>query len=189
MLSFNLRSGGSMTANPEAHFQTQNLTLRPYEIADVGTLFPILSDPTTLQFWPRPFTRNQVEAWVDRNRRSYEMDGFSRYIIRLNSDGTIVGDCGILRGIVAGRVVNDLGYIIHHPYWGRGYATEAARAIADYGLNTLKLDALHANMPWNHHASRRVAEKIGMHKIGEFNNPINRNIRTFLYSRVSEKPR
>ena len=175
-----------MTANPGLYLHTQNLTLRPYEIGDINALLPILSDSITMQFWPHPLTRNQVETWIDRNRQSYEMDGFSRYIIRLNSDGTVIGDCGILRGIVAGQVVNDLGYIIHHPYWGRGCATEAARAIAQYGLNTLKLEALHANMPWNHHASRRIAEKIGMEKIGEFDNPINRNIRTFLY-RISRE--
>lgn len=160
---------------------TERLMLRPYQLSDVQVLLPILSDPKTMKFWPHPFTLYQVQNWVNRNCHSYETDGFSRYVVLLKSTKTVIGDCGILRGITAGEVVNDLGYIIHHPYWGCGYATEAASAIADYGLNQLNLGYINANMPWNHRGSRRVAEKIGMEKIGEFNNPINRNILTLIY--------
>lgn len=77
--------------------------------------------------------------------------------------------------------MNDLGYIIHTSEWGQGYGTEAAKAIRDFAFQSLQLGNIHANMPSNHHASKKVAERLGMQFIREFNNKRNRNIRTLLY--------
>jgi RimJ/RimL family protein N-acetyltransferase len=105
-----------------------------------------------------------------------------RYCVVLKQDQKIIGDCGILRLEKAGEQLYDLGYIIHHPFWRRGYAVEAARAVIGHAFNTLGLDVIHANMPFNHDSSRLVAERIGMKKIGEFINERNRNVRTLLYA-------
>ncbi|NER36393.1 MAG: GNAT family N-acetyltransferase [Oscillatoria sp. SIO1A7] len=161
---------------------TENIAIRRYEPGDAEKLWPILSDPITMSFWPVALTRQMVENWLERSLESYDRYGFGRYAVALQKTGELVGDAGIIRAIVAGEEVNDLGYIIHHPYWRRGYATEAVSAIKDYAFTTLGLAKLHANMPWNHHGSRRVAEKIGMQFIREFENERNRNIRTFLYA-------
>jgi RimJ/RimL family protein N-acetyltransferase len=162
--------------------QTDNLVIRPYQSGDLDRLYVILSDPITMRFWPSPLTLEASQLWIDRSIESYVLHGFGRYVVVHAATGELIGDCGILRSTVAGQVVNDLGYIIHHPHWGHGYATEAARAVKEYAFGTLGLDALHANMPWNHDASRRVAEKIGMRRIQEFDNQRNRNIRTLLYT-------
>lgn len=77
---------------------------------------------------------------------------------------------------------HDLGYIVHHPHWSNGYATEAAEACKRYALETLGLRRLVANMPVEHTASARVAEKIGMTLEKTFDNPKNRGIETRLYS-------
>ena len=162
--------------------ETDNLIIRPYQSDDLDRLSAILSDPITMRFWPSPLTLEAARAWIERSIQSYLLHGFGRYALVQTATGELIGDCGILKSTVAGQAVNDLGYIVHHPYWGRGYATEAARAVKDYAFDTLGLDALHANMPWNHDASRRVAEKIGMRRILEFDNERNRNIRTLLYT-------
>ena len=166
---------------------TPNLAIRLYQAGDAEKLLPILSDPITMSFWPvETFTRKMVESWIERSLESYARYGFGRYAIALQETGQetgeLVGDAGIIRATVAGEEVNDLGYIIHHPYWRRGYATEAVSAIQDYAFTTLGLDKLHANMPWNHDGSRRIAEKIGMKFVREFRNERNRNLRTFLYA-------
>jgi ribosomal-protein-alanine N-acetyltransferase len=162
--------------------ETERLILRHYSGDDVDAFLPILSDPTTMSFWPRPFVRQDVQNWIDRSIANYAQYGFGRYVVLTKASQTIIGDCGIGRLSVAGEVVNDLGYIIHHPYWRQGYATEAARAVKDYAFSTLQLDALHANMPWDHAASRSVAESIGMRLVKEFLNERNRNIRTCIYT-------
>ena len=88
---------------------------------------------------------------------------------------------------VNGRMVHDLGYIIHHPWWGMGLGVEAARAAMNHGFDTLGLDALHANMAHDNDPSRKVAERLGMTLIDEFVNERNRGFRTFFFERRREE--
>ncbi|MBF2007802.1 GNAT family N-acetyltransferase [Chlorogloeopsis fritschii PCC 9212] len=162
-------------------FETQHLTIHLYQNDDVDRLLAILSDPITMRYWPQPFTREGVEVWIARNLESYNQHGFGRYKVFLKETGELIGDAGILKSTLIGEPFNDLGYIIHNPFWGYGYGTEVAIALKDYAFTKLKLDSLYANMPWNHAASRRVAEKIGMKFVKQFANERNRNIQTLLY--------
>lgn len=161
--------------------ETPRLLFRRTTPADADALFPILSDPTTMRFWPRPMMLEEVHAWIDRTIRSYEGHGFGRYLVTLKDTGELIGDCGIIHSTVDGIEVVDIGYIIHHPWWGRGIASEAAAGVRDHAFDTLGVPVLHANMAHDHIASQRVAEKIGMRRIGEFFNERNRGIRTMLY--------
>ncbi len=161
--------------------ESDRLLIAPYAASDIDELVPILADPITLRFWPEPFTAERTAEWVSRSMDAHRRLGFARYPVRLRGNGALIGDCGIMRTEADGEVVNDIGWIIHHPYWGRGYATEAARAVANHAFATLGLDVLHANMPFDHDASRHVAEKLGMRRVREFHNRRNRDIRTFLY--------
>jgi RimJ/RimL family protein N-acetyltransferase len=163
--------------------ETDNLILRDYTSEDIDALYPIMSDADTMSFWPAPFSRDDVQRWIDRAIASYHEYGYGRYPIILKENEKVIGDCGIFRTLVAGEPVNDLGYILHKDYWGKGYATEAAAAVMRDAFDRLKLESLHANMPYNHSASRRVAERLGMHKVREFTNERNRNIWTLLYCR------
>lgn len=167
--------------------QTERLTIRRHCGDDVERLFTILSDPTTMCFWPRPLSLQETQAWIDRSLQSYVQHGFGRYAIELSASGELIGDAGIMLSALDGQQIYDLGYIFHHLSWGQGYAGEAAAALKRYAFTTLWLDTLHANMAWDHIASRRVAEKIGMHYVREFENPRNRGIRTLLYACAASK--
>ena len=162
--------------------ETENLLLRDYTAEDLEELFVILSDPVTMSFWPRPLTREEAREWMARSVESFQEHGFGRYAVTLKGDERIIGDCGILRIEKAGELVNDLGYIIHHPYWRKGYAVEAARAVIGDAFDRLSLDVIHANMPHDHDSSRKVAERLGMKRVGEFINERNGNKRTLLYA-------
>jgi RimJ/RimL family protein N-acetyltransferase len=162
--------------------ETERLFIRKFLPGDEEEFSDILADPVTMSFWPQPYSREGAKAWIDRSLQSYTEHGFGRYVIHLWGEQKIIGDCGILKMNLAGQEMYDFGYIIHHPYWRKGYAVEAAIAVRDFAFQHLGLPMLHANMPWNHYGSIRVAEKIGMKKIKEFINERNRNIRTMLYA-------
>jgi RimJ/RimL family protein N-acetyltransferase len=162
--------------------ETPRTIIRPYTEADVERVVPILTDPVTMSFWERPLDEDAVTAWVARNARSFGETGLGRMLVELRDTGETVGDCGIVRAEVGGREENDLGYIIHHPYWCRGFGTECARACLEYGLRGLGLRRIVANMPHDHVASVRVAEKLGMRLERDFDNPRNRGILTHLYA-------
>lgn len=161
--------------------QTPRAVIRPYTKADVARVLPILSDPVTMSFWELPPDEEAVAAWVARNARSFRETGMGRMLVELRETGETVGDCGIMRAEVGGREENDLGYIIHYSYRGLGLGTECARACLEYGLRDLGLRRIVANMPQDHTASARVAEKLGMRLERSFHNPRNRGILTYLY--------
>lgn len=162
--------------------ETNRLILREYSFDDSKELFAILSDSRTMSFWPAPSSRFQAEEWLQRNLTRYREWGFGRWGIVLKETNRLIGDCGIVIAEIDGQLEHDLGYILHHPYWQQGLAYEAAQACKDYAFRELKMTRLCANMPYNHEGSRKIAEKIGMMKEREFNNPKNRNILTYLYA-------
>ena len=114
--------------------------------------------------------------------QSYDAHGFGRWLIVRKQDNLVIGDCGILKNDVNGVLENDLGYIIHHPWWRQGYAIEAAGACLEFGLRTLGMGRLVANMADDHRGSRAVAEKLGMTLESRFRNPRNGMKWTLIYS-------
>jgi [ribosomal protein S5]-alanine N-acetyltransferase len=160
---------------------TRRTILRPYTGTETPLVLPIFSDPTTMSFWPEPLDEETVATWIERNARSFETTGLGRMMVEDRETGAIVGDCGIMRAEIDGRMENDLGYIIHHPYWGAGLATECALACLQYGVSRLGLRRVVANMPHDHVASIRVAERLGMALERTFSNSRNRDIPTHLY--------
>lgn len=178
-------STGRMLARYEADaaevLRTRRLTVRCYAPGEAGALYPILSDPMTMRFWPQPYDRAGVEGWVARWLETYRSHGYGRWALIETATGMRIGDAGLIPTRLMEQDVVDLGYIIHHPYWRQGFAEEAATAIRDYSFRVLGLPRLVANMAHDHAGSARVAEKIGMTKVAEFDNPRNRGIRTLFW--------
>jgi len=81
--------------------------------------------------------------------------------ITLPGSETAIGNCGV-RTDEPGALVGDIGYELNPKYWGRGYATEAARAMLAFGFDTLGLHRVWAECVAGNLASRRVLEKLGM---------------------------
>ncbi|WP_211236788.1 GNAT family N-acetyltransferase [Sporocytophaga myxococcoides] len=167
--------------------QTDRLIIKEYKAEYLMLVQKVFSDPLTMSFWPSPFTKEETSKWIERSILSYKEYGFGRYAIFLNETNELIGDCGILKLQADNTIVHDLGYIIYAPFWNHGFAFEAAEAIMNYGFKVLNIEKLYANMPYNHNASIKVAEKIGMKRIKEFNNSKNRSILTYLYSSVNPK--
>ncbi|WP_068774844.1 GNAT family N-acetyltransferase [Paenibacillus sp. FJAT-26967] len=161
---------------------TCRLILREYEESDYEDALRIFSNPQTMSFWPEPFGVEQVRKWMVKSASNYKEFGYGRWVTALIGNNKMIGDCGFGHLEINGKVEVDLGYIIDHRYWKQGYGAEAAQACLDYGQSRLGFNRIVANMPYNHTASRKTAEKLGMKKELEFVNERNRNILTCLYS-------
>ncbi|WP_425407029.1 GNAT family N-acetyltransferase [Hwanghaeella sp.] len=143
---------------------TDRLRLRDWreDPSDVDALLAVLSDPETMKMWPKPFDREGCAGWIDNVLDSYRTHGFGRFAVELRDTGQLIGDCGLFPSAIGDWSFTDLGWILHADHHGKGYATEAARAIVDHAFSTLGLPELIAHMAEDHHASRRVAERLGM---------------------------
>ena len=155
--------------------------LRPYTEEDIERIYPVLSDPVTMQFWPEPLTRQQVETYVQTNITRMEECGLARMIAESHETGEVIGSCGIVQTTINGTMENDLGYIVHHPFWQQGYATEWGEALIAFARNQ-RMERVVANMATDHIGSRRVAEKIGMRLEKTFFNQKNLGKETCLYA-------
>jgi len=147
--------------------ETQRLILREMRPADVESLHRLFSDPLLMRFWP-VFTRVETEQWVEANRRRYTQDGFGLWAVTLKDRDEAIGDCGIVRHEVEGRMETGIGWHLLREHWRHGFATEAAAASRDYAFDCLGVQRLVASIHPDNLASCRVAERIGMTLLRQF---------------------
>ena len=145
---------------------TPSLELRPFTDADATAMHRIYSDPVVMRYVATGPAANL--AATERLLNDYSVhqraQGFSFWGVRERTTGTLIGDAGLYR-TPAGEV--ELGYTLGYAWWGRGYATEAARAWLDAAFGELGLDEVVALAEPANGASLRVLEKAGMRRVGE----------------------
>jgi [ribosomal protein S5]-alanine N-acetyltransferase len=157
-----------MAPNP---IETARLTLRSYSAADIPDLVRLAGArevaATTLRI-PHPYTEQDAKEFIAANAAKTAPE--TRFAITLTSDGQLCGGIGL--GVDEAHHRAELGYWLGVPYWGQGYATEAARAMIQYGFETLGLQRIYASYVPHNVASGRVLQKIGMRREGLMRNHI-----------------
>jgi [ribosomal protein S5]-alanine N-acetyltransferase len=155
--------------------ETERLVLRPLRIDDLDALAAFYADPEVMRFIGAggPVGRNDAKTSLAWMIRVFELDGFGQLAVTRKEDGIFIGRCGLLvwqtdgwqstsRAEGKGDTELEVGYTLGRPYWGRGYATEAATAVRDFALTELGATRLIALIRPGNVASERVAEKLGM---------------------------
>lgn len=150
----------------EAILETERLVFRSWARTDIDDLFEILRDQQVVQYIGdgNPFSREKVFEfllWAENYERE---NNFCRWKLIEKSSGKIVGSCGFARPHETPEI--ELGYLLERTAWGKGYATEAARACLKYGFEKLNFDEVIAITDWENTASQRVLEKIGFTRRG-----------------------
>jgi [ribosomal protein S5]-alanine N-acetyltransferase len=144
---------------------TERLTLRPLRPADAPALHAIYSDPDVAR-WIGPHTLQDVEDEIAAHVATQAAHGWSLLAVEDRPTGALLGDCGLQPFEQHGPEV-ELGYDLASAAWGRGLATEAARAIMAQAFGPWGLDRVIAVVKPDHRASRRVLEKAGLTHAGE----------------------
>ncbi|HOI58557.1 MULTISPECIES: GNAT family N-acetyltransferase [unclassified Methanoculleus] len=143
---------------------TGRLLLRPFTLADAAEVQRLAGDyaiaSSTLSI-PYPYPDGAAEAWIATHRPGFEKGMHVVYAVTRPDDGTLVGAAGLVE-IDRRHGRAELGYWVGRPYQGRGYATEAARAVIEYGFSVLELHRVYALHLSRNPASGRVMEKCGM---------------------------
>ncbi len=147
---------------------TERLVLGPFRPEDVPAIERLagareIAD-TTISI-PHPYTRADAERFITFQREAAARGDEAVFGIRLGASGELLG-CVSLRDIDRVHLQAELGYWIGVPYWGRGYATEAADAVVGYGFGTLGLNRIYAHHMARNPASGRVLERVGMRREG-----------------------
>jgi [ribosomal protein S5]-alanine N-acetyltransferase len=145
---------------------TPRLTLRPFAPEDAAALFAIFRVGEVGRFVGGAHdTIAASEELIAVHGTSQRRNGFSYWAVEERGTGALVGEVGLQLLERTGPDV-EIGWVIAKPAWGRGYATEAARAWLRAGFQTLGLDEIVAVVRPENEASHRVARRLGMEPAG-----------------------
>lgn len=144
---------------------TPRLRLRSWTDDDLEPMVAICTDPEVMRFFPRPNTRDEVVALLDRQRRRLAAGEPGLFAAERLEDGRLLGFVGLARPSFEAPFTPcvEVGWRLGRDAWGHGYATEAARAAVEHGFTTLGLDELVSFTSVGHDRSRAVMRRLGMH--------------------------
>ncbi len=155
--------------------RTRRLVLRPFVPSDAPRVCELAGArevaENTLSI-PHPYSLDDARAFIGLHEPAFRSGEMVVFAITTPGDG-IVGAVGLK--LEDGTGIAELGYWVGVPYWGRGYATEAAAAVLDYGFETLALRRIRARSFSRNPASSRVLEKIGMRHEGRLRSGIHKS--------------
>jgi ribosomal-protein-alanine N-acetyltransferase len=163
--------------------ETSRLVLRELVANDLAALARIYADPEVRRFFPegtldREETQEELDWIVDVYYRRY---GYGLWATVLKDTGQLIGRCGLLPWAIVPATSASLGldhapedpsdgtpvevelaYLLAREHWGRGLATEAARAIVAFGFERLGLDRIICLIDPDNIASLKVASNVGI---------------------------
>ena len=150
---------------PIPTLETERLILRRPELTDAPAIQVLAAEydiAKNLLQMPHPYPEGAAASWINSAHEA-EYDGSEKdfsFAITRKSDGEYIGSMGIHLDIENQRA--EIGYWIGMPYWGQGYATEAALRLLKFGFEELKLNRIYARCFSENIGSERVMQKIGM---------------------------
>ena len=177
--------------------ETEHLRLEPITAAHVGDYLTVFNDDAIAEWYAGKPTREEAVADVARIERAWNVLGVHKWLAYEVSSGEVVGrgglSCMVLGSDVACQVVEllrpapwldeafnpgngmqlarrwfEIGWALRGAFWGRGYASEIARAGLDYAFEELAARAVVSFTERHNARSRAVMERMGMTYAGEF---------------------
>jgi RimJ/RimL family protein N-acetyltransferase len=147
---------------------TERLVLRELRDVDAHAVATRAGDRRVARFLvqvPTPYPVTLAARWIDARVEWWRSGrGATLAIARREAPDALLGTASLRRYGRDRRA--ELGYWLGAEVWGNGFATEAARAIVDWGFRELDLHRVYAQVLSGNEASCRVLEKLGMHREG-----------------------
>lgn len=142
---------------------TERLTIRPFTLDDATFILALVNDSDWLRFIGDKAVKTEDDArryLIAGPMAMYALHGFGLCAIERTQDRSTIGMCGLIRR--QGLEDVDIGYALVPQARGQGFALEAAQAVLEHGLTTLRLGRIVAITDPDNVASTRVLEGIGM---------------------------
>jgi len=153
--------------------RTARLLLRDWRETDLEPFAQLNADPEVMEHFPSTLTREESNAMVERNRSHVARHGFGVWAVEVPGVADFAGFVGL--GVPAFDVpfapAVEVGWRLARNCWGRGYATEGARAALAFGFETLGLKEIIAFTVPANTRSLAVMQRLGMTYRGEFDHP------------------
>jgi 3-dehydroquinate dehydratase/shikimate dehydrogenase len=145
---------------------TKRLVLRPWKEADLEPFAKLNADPRVMEYFPSVLSCKESDELAQRISSKLEEQGWGLWAVSVPGVADFIGFVGLARPSFEAHFTPavEVGWRLAFEYWGRGYATEGAKAALTYGFKTLKLPEIVSFTALQNTRSRRIMEKIGMHR-------------------------
>jgi len=154
---------------------TPRLLLRGWRNSDLPAFAAMNTDPEVMAFFPGTYGRAESDKRVVRIREHFRRHGFGFWAVEAPGTAPFIGFTGLWTTDFETPFTPciEIGWRLAARFWGRGYATEAARASLRFGFATLRLGEIVSFTAEGNLRSRRVMERIGMTRdaAGDFDHP------------------
>ncbi|HVE74040.1 MAG TPA: GNAT family N-acetyltransferase [Mycobacteriales bacterium] len=157
-----------LTSKP-SEMRTARLVMRRWRSTDHEPFAAMNADPVVMEHFPAPLSRTESDAFIERIEAHFDEHGYGLWAVE--AAGEFVGFTGLSWATFAAPFTPalEVGWRLASTAWGRGYATEAATAALARGF--LEVDRIVSFTAVSNAPSRRVMERIGMTREGEFGHP------------------
>jgi ribosomal-protein-alanine N-acetyltransferase len=155
--------------NMKLKFDTNRLLLRLFEPSDANMVQLLAGNEevarTTLSI-PHPYPDGAAEGWIHATRLSADIGDNYAFAMVKRDDESLIGCMSL--GVSKNYKHAELAYWVGQPFWGQGFATEAAHRIVQFGFENLELNRIFAAAMTKNPGSYKVMSKIGMKHEGTF---------------------
>lgn len=165
--------GTMITTNSEFMIVTPRLVLRPWRESDLPLFAEQNADPVVMQFITGVLTQEESDAYVFKAKQHYAQHGFCKFAVEAPDVARFIGAVGLtyVKFEASFTPAVEIAWRLNRRYWGRGYATEAARAALTDGFDRVGLKEIVSMTALPNLASMKVMERLGMTRAFEFDHP------------------
>jgi RimJ/RimL family protein N-acetyltransferase len=155
--------------------RTERTVLRPWEERDLEPFADLNADAEVMRYFVSPLTRAESDRLARRLIDHCRAHGFGFWALEIRDTSGLAGFVGLMHVSFAASFTPavEIGWRLARPMWGRGYASEAARAAVRFGFERLGLAEIVAYAVPDNARSRAVMQRIGMvhDPAGDFDHP------------------
>jgi len=160
--------------------ETTRLQMRPITIADTNALFRLYGDQKVMVSRKiGTLNRAKSDAELELLLNHWHRHGYGIFAVIEKESGQFIGECG-LREIARDKDGIEISYGLFPSHWGKGYATEAATAMLDYGFLTLALPKIYGIAKATNTSSLKILSRFGMLPESEFSDGTAKIVRSML---------
>lgn len=145
------------------HLESERLVIRPFHIEDAEAVFEYISDPKVMKYIPEGvMTLEETNSFILENTG----EDAEKFAVLLKDENRLIGHIAFFKYF--GDHTYEIGWVFNPKYYNKGFATEAARAVLNFGFAKMKLHRIIATCQPENTPSYRIMEKIGMRREGYF---------------------
>lgn len=149
---------------PPKILATDRLSLHPWSLSMIQDFFELTQDEGFNQFLISKYRQESLagaEVWIRESMALQEQRGLSKWAIVENKTQNLIGLGGLSPWKFKDEDLFDITYRLRESAWGKGYGTEAAVAICDYGFKKLRLNEITATITPDNRPSQKILNKLG----------------------------